>query len=189
LSLSCSRPTFWSSRIMVITRHDLWRALVVSITGSGMVRGAQGCGLGEDDVIAGPGMASRAWGRGLRCWRCHQLRSGMMAAHKGLNRGREWWCGGFHEDSTTAQSLWGVLNDGKGSGEVDDGAGSREIFGAIFWQPNGMSESLRGLGFTEATQWFIYRGTTIATGISDIIGAVATNNHSCDGPLPSSDQC
>jgi hypothetical protein len=38
-------------------------------------------------------------------------------------------------------------------------------------------------------QRFIYRGTTVATGIINIIGAVATENHSSDGPLPSSDHC
>jgi hypothetical protein len=58
-----------------------------------------------------------------------------------------------------------------------------------FWQPDGMSESVQGLGFTNAAQWLIYRGTTVAMGISDIIGAVATENHSSDGSLPSSDHC
>jgi hypothetical protein len=52
-----------------------------------------------------------------------------------------------------------------------------------------MSESLRGIGFAKAVQWFIYRGTTVAMVISDIIEVVATENHSSDGPLPSSDYC
>jgi hypothetical protein len=49
-----------------------------------------------------------------------------------------------------AQRLWGGLNDGTGSREVDDGAGSKEIFDGKFWQPNDVSESLRGLGFAKA---------------------------------------
>jgi hypothetical protein len=57
---------------------------------------------------------------------------------KGLDHGRERWCGG--------------LNDGTGSGEVDSDAGSREIFSGKFWQPDGVSGSLRGLGFTNAAQ-------------------------------------
>jgi hypothetical protein len=72
---------------------------------------------------------------------------------------------------------------------VNDGVGSREIFGGKFWQPDSVSESLRGLGFAKAMQRFIYRGTTIATGISDVIRAVATENHSSDGRLPSSTCC
>jgi hypothetical protein len=87
-----------------------------------------------------------------------------------------------------AQSLWGGLDDGTGSREVNDGAGSREIFGGKVWQPDGVSESLWGLGFAKVTQRFIYRGTTVATGISDIIEAVGTDTDSSDGPLPSSDR-
>jgi hypothetical protein len=34
-----------------------------------------------------------------------------------------------------------------GSREVDDGTGSREIFSGKFWQPDGVSEILWGLGF------------------------------------------
>jgi hypothetical protein len=66
-----------------------------------------------------------------------------MAAHKGLNHGRERWCGGSGEDSTTVQRLQGGL---------DDGAGSRDIFVDKFWQPDGVSESLRGLGFVKIVQ-------------------------------------
>jgi hypothetical protein len=84
--------------------------------------------------------------------------------------------------------LRGGLKDGTGSGEVNDSTGSREIFGGKFWQPDGMSESLQGLGFAKAVQRFIYRGTTIATYISDVIRAVATKNNS-SGPLPSSNRC
>jgi hypothetical protein len=72
---------------------------------------------------------------------------------------------------------------------VDGGAGSRENFSGKFWQPDGVSESLRGLEFAKAVQRFIYRGTTVATGISYIIRAIATENQSSDGPLPSSDHC
>jgi hypothetical protein len=38
--------------------------------------------------------------------------------------------------------LCGGFDDGMCSGEVDDGAGSREIFGEKFWQPDGVSENL-----------------------------------------------
>jgi hypothetical protein len=75
---------------------------------------------------------------------------------------------------TTAQRLQGGLDDGTGSGEVDDSAGSREIFGGKFWQPDGVSESLWGLGFAKVMQWFIYRGTTVATSIGDVSRAIAT---------------
>jgi hypothetical protein len=88
-----------------------------------------------------------------------------------------------------AWRLQGGLDDDKGSGEVDDGVDSREIFGGEFWQPDGMSGSLRGLGFAKAMQQFIYRGIIVAMGISEVIGAVATENHNSDGPLPSSDRC
>jgi hypothetical protein len=46
-----------------------------------------------------------------------------------------------------------------------------------------------GLGFVNAVQRFIYRGTTVAMGISDVIGAIVTENHFSDGPLPLSDCC
>jgi hypothetical protein len=74
------------------------------------------------------------------------------------------------------------LDNGMGSGEVNDGTCSREIFGEKFWQPGGVSESLWRLGFAKIAQRFIYRGTTVAMGISDVIGTVATKNHSSDGP-------
>jgi hypothetical protein len=65
-----------------------------------------------------------------------------MAAHKGA---RPW-------SGTTAWRLRGGLDNGTGSREVDDGAGYREIFGGKFWQPDGVSESLQGLGFAKAAQ-------------------------------------
>jgi hypothetical protein len=74
-------------------------------------------------------------------------------------------------------------------GGLDDGAGCREIFGGKFLQPDSMRESHWGLVFAKVTQWFIYRGTTVAMGICDVIRAVATENHSSNGPLPSSDCC
>jgi hypothetical protein len=40
------------------------------------------------------------------------------------------------------QRLWGGLDDGTGSREVDDGVGPREIFSMKFWQPDGISERL-----------------------------------------------
>jgi hypothetical protein len=66
---------------------------------------------------------------------------------------------------TTARRLRRGLNDGTGSREADDG----------------VSESIKGLGFTKAVHQFIYRGTTVATEISDVIRAIATENHSSDG--------
>jgi hypothetical protein len=112
-----------------------------------------------------------------------------MVALKDLDRGQERWCGGSREFSTMAWRLRAGLDDGTGSGEVDYGMCSRKIFGKKFWQPDGVSESLRGLGFAKATQWFIYKGTAVAMGISDIIRSVATENHSSNGLLPSSDRC
>jgi hypothetical protein len=82
------------------------------------------------------------------------------------------------------QRLRGGLDDGTSSREVDNGVGSWEIFGRKFWQPDGMSQTLWGLWFAKSMQRFIYRGTTIATCISDVSGAFATENHSSDGPLP-----
>jgi hypothetical protein len=51
------------------------------------------------------------------------------------------------EDLTIAQRLRGRLNDGMGFEEVDDGAGSRKNFSGKFCQHDGVSESLRELGF------------------------------------------
>jgi hypothetical protein len=83
------------------------------------------------------------------------------------------------------RKLQGGLDDAMSSGEVDDNAGSREIFDGKFWQPDGVSESLRGLGFTKAMQWFIYRRITVATCISDVSRVVATENHGSNRRLPS----
>jgi hypothetical protein len=55
-----------------------------------------------------------------------------MAAHKGAPL----------SSGTTAQRLYGGLDDGMGSEEVDDGVGSRENQREIL-QPDGVSESLR----------------------------------------------
>jgi hypothetical protein len=44
------------------------------------------------------------------------------------------------------------FDDSTGFGEVDDGVGSREIFTVKFWQPDGVSESLRGLGFAKGAE-------------------------------------
>jgi hypothetical protein len=52
-----------------------------------------------------------------------------------------------------------------------------------------VSESLWGLGFAKAVQRFIYSGTTVAMGVSDVIRVLATENHSSDGLLPSLDRC
>jgi hypothetical protein len=83
---------------------------------------------------------------------------------KGLDRGWERRCGGCWEDSMRGRRLQGGVNDGMGSGEVDDVAGSREIFGGKFWQPDDVSESLWGLGFANTVQQFIYRRIIVPTG-------------------------
>jgi hypothetical protein len=74
------------------------------------------------------------------------------------------------------QRLQGELDNGTGPREVNDDAGSREFFDGKFWQPNGVSESIQGLGFAKAAQWFIYRRITVATGIGDVSEAVATES-------------
>jgi hypothetical protein len=71
-------------------------------TGSGMAPGAQRHELGEDDVVAGSGTASWAWGRRLRGRWHHRLRSGKMETRKGA---RPW-------SGTMVQRLWGGLDDG-----------------------------------------------------------------------------
>jgi hypothetical protein len=52
-----------------------------------------------------------------------------------------------------------------------------------------VSESLRGLGFAKAMQWFIDRRITVATGIGDVSRAVATENHGSNRRLPSAGCC
>jgi hypothetical protein len=85
--------------------------------------------------------------------------------------------------------LRGGLDNSTGSGEVNDGEGCREIFGGKFWHPNGVKESLRELGFAKIVQRFIYWGTTVTTSIGEVSKVVATENHSSDGRLPSSEHC
>jgi hypothetical protein len=65
------------------------KAWVIGVASSRTTQGAQHRGLGEDDVVAGSGMASRVWGQGLRGERHHRLGSGNMAACKGLDCGWE----------------------------------------------------------------------------------------------------
>jgi hypothetical protein len=108
---------------------------------------------------------------------------------KGLDRGRERRRGGSGEDSTTAWRLQGGFNNEMYSRAIDDSADSREIFDGKFWQPDGVSESLRRLGFAKTTQQFIYRRITVAMGISDVNRAIATENHSSNRRLPSSAHC
>jgi hypothetical protein len=124
---------------------------------------------------------SRAQG-GLRCCKDDDVTS--------LGRGR-WqrvkgarlWLG------ATARRLQGELNDGTGSGEFDDSAVSKKIFGGKFWQPDGVSESLWRLGLAKGTQWFIYRATTSAMGTGDVSSPVSIEDHSSDGRLPSLAHC
>jgi hypothetical protein len=116
-------------------------------------QGAQHHGLGDDDVVAGLRTALQAWGQCLRGQRRHRLGSGKMAARQGAPP----------LSKSMTRRLRGGHNDGAGSGEVDDGTGSREIFSEKFWQSDSVSESLRGLGFINVVQQFIYRGTTVGT--------------------------
>jgi hypothetical protein len=67
--------------------------------------GAQRHGLWEDDVVVGLRTASWAWGRGLCCRQCHRLGSGKMVARKGLDSGRQRWCGDSGEDTMRAWRL------------------------------------------------------------------------------------
>jgi hypothetical protein len=108
---------------------------------------------------------------------------------KGLDRGREWQHGGSGEDSTTAWRLQGGFDNDMYSRAIDDSADSREIFDKKFWQPDGVCESLQRLGFAKTTQRIIYRRITVATGISDVHRAIATENHSSNRRLPSSAHC
>jgi hypothetical protein len=39
-----------------------------------------------------------------------------------------------------------------------------------------VSENFRGLGFPKGVQWYIYRGTTIATCAGDVTRSVATED-------------
>jgi hypothetical protein len=63
--------------------------------------------------------------------RCHWLGSGKMVTHKGA---RPW-------SGTMVLRLRGGLGDS---------VGSRKIFGRKIWEPDGVSESLRGLEFAKA---------------------------------------
>jgi hypothetical protein len=76
------------------------------------------CGCGDNACMV-DGITDSGWGR---WWHV-----------KGLDRGRERWHGGSMEDSMMTQGLQGGLDDDTGSGDVDDGAGSMEIFGGKFW--------------------------------------------------------
>jgi hypothetical protein len=102
----------------------LGTAWVDDVIGSRMARGAQCHGLREDKVVAGIGMASLAWGWRLRGRWHHCSGRGRWRHVNGLDCGRERWCRGSGVDSTTAWRLRVGL---------DDGAGSREIFGGKFW--------------------------------------------------------
>jgi hypothetical protein len=116
-----------------------------------------------------------------------RLWGGLNDSTEALRRTQR-WRGGSGEDLTRAQRLQGGPDDGTGSGEVDGGTGCRENFDGKFSQLDGVSESLRGLGFAKAAQRFLYSGTKVAMGISDVNRAIVTKNHSSDGPL-SSDRC
>jgi hypothetical protein len=90
--------------------------------GSGTALGAQHRGLLDDDVVAGSGTSSWAWGWHQCGRRRHRLGSGKMAARKVA---QPW-------SRTTTQRLQGGLDDGTCFGKVDDGAGSWKILGKKF---------------------------------------------------------
>jgi hypothetical protein len=125
---------------------------VDGIMGSGMMLSPQHRRLGENDVVAGSRTASRAWGQRLCGRRHHRLGSRKMATCKGVDRGWERWRESSEVDSTMMRRLQGGFDDSTGFGEVDDGVGSREIFTVKFWQNDGVSESLRGLGFAKGAE-------------------------------------
>jgi hypothetical protein len=86
------------------------------VVGSGTASGAQRHSLGEDNIVVGSGMASRAWGRRLHGRGCHRLGLGEMASRKGgstvvenNDAGAPWrtrqWHGGSTEELMTARSL------------------------------------------------------------------------------------
>jgi hypothetical protein len=84
---------------------DLRTARVIGVVGSGMAWVHSVTGFWEDDVVVGLRTASWAWGRGLCCRQCHRLGSGKMAARKGLDSGRQRWCGDSGEDTMRAWRL------------------------------------------------------------------------------------
>jgi hypothetical protein len=167
---------------------------------------AQGwCGF---DGVMGSGTLWGWWHRGLGehdgvGQRCCELENGagctvsrawdgvcVLGDVTGFGRGRWWHVKGPRTWSgTMVWRLRGGHDDSMGSGEVNDGTSSREIFGGKFYQPDGVSESLWEIGFAMAAQRFIYRGTTVATNIGDVIRDVATENHSSDRRLQSSACC
>jgi hypothetical protein len=80
---------------------------------------------------------AQEWRRGLRDNACmvDRVTSSGRGRWRRVKRPRP-------RSGTMVQRLRGGLDGGMGSGEVDDGVGSREIFGGKFWQPDDMSESL-----------------------------------------------
>jgi hypothetical protein len=88
-------------------------------------------------------------------------------------------CGGSKEDSTTSRAP-GRLTAVRALGK---------FLAGNFWQPCAMSESFRGLGFAKVAQQFIYRRITVATDIDDVSRAVAIENHSSNGRVPSAACC
>jgi hypothetical protein len=149
--------------------------------------GTAGLGMARVDGVAGLGRTTLSQAQK----RCSRLGDGACVVDGITDLGwTRWRCvRAWTMVGNDGMEAPGILNNGMGSDKVDDGAGSREIFGRKFWQHDDESERLQGLGFTKTMQRFIYRGTTIATGINDAIRAVATENHSSDGRLPSSARC
>jgi hypothetical protein len=64
-------------------------ARVDGVTGSGTASGAQHRGRREDNVVAGSGMASQAWGQRLCGRRRHRLDRGRWWHVKGLDCGQK----------------------------------------------------------------------------------------------------
>jgi hypothetical protein len=82
-------------------------------------------------------LQAKEWCRGLgdNAWVVDGITGsgrGRWRPIKGLDCDREWRCRDSWEDTTMTPRLRGGLDDSTGSEEVNDSAGSREIFGGKF---------------------------------------------------------
>jgi hypothetical protein len=133
------------------------------------------------DGITGSGRMMTLWARG---W--HRVDD-----VTGLGMERDWWhCrlgnNTYGLDGVTGSGLGNMVVCTEGStGVGDDGLGAPGNFlvGIFGWWHE---YHLRGLWFPKAAQLFIYRGTTLATGVGDFTSPVAIEDHSGNGRMKSS---
>jgi hypothetical protein len=147
---------------------------VDGVVGSRTTLRAHRRGLREDNVVVGSRTVSWAWGRCLCGRRRLRLGSGKMTSHRGARP----WMG------NTARRLRGELDDGaEASGKSRQWhrfRGSQRWyrlhgnFCYKIWQPDCVSESIRGLWFAKVAQRFIYWRITIAMSTSDVSIFVAS---------------